>query len=82
MFDLWVEDQITKECFRVTRDKTKPIYYDEDGNTVNNFDLSDISRYKFFPCCPREAPKNDNIIETGEQLSIFDYMKGAGYESS
>jgi hypothetical protein len=76
MFDLWVENQITKECFRVTRDETKPIYYDEDGNVVNNFDLSDISKYRFYPCCPKEAPKNNNIIETGEQLNIFDFMKG------
>ena len=74
MFDLWVENQKTKECFRVTRDESKPIYYDEDGNVVNNFDLAEISNYRFFPCCPREAPKNDNIIETGEQLTIFDYI--------
>ena len=77
MYDLWVEVIKTKETWRVDHDSTKMCYLDSDGQIVFNCDIGDI---KFYPCCPKEAPKNETI-ETGDQLSIFDYMKGAGYES-
>ena len=71
MIDLWVEDLETGESFRVTRDKTKPIYIKDDGST--EIDLQNISRYRFFPCCPRKAPTFSEVQEDYQQMSIFDY---------
>ena len=74
MYDLWAKDMKTGECFRVTRDKSKPIYIREDGTT--QFDLKDIATYKFYPCCPKDAPKNKTPEGGFEQTTIFDFLKG------
>lgn len=73
MFDLWVQEVKTGKCWRLDHDETKPVYINKDGQTV--FELDQVSQYKFFPCCPKETPKNE-VIETGEQMNIFDLMKG------
>ena len=69
--DIWVQNVKTGEAWRLDHDDTKAVYIDEDGQT--KFELADVSKYKFFPCCPKETPKNETI-ETGEQMSIFDFL--------
>ena len=73
MYDLWCENIKTGECFRVTRDESKPVYLREDGSTA--FPLEEIMNFKFYPCCPKEAPKMETP-ETGEQMNIFDFIGG------
>lgn len=71
MFDTWVQNVKTGEAWRLDHDKTKAVYIDETGQTI--FELADVSKYKFFPCCPKETPKNE-VVETGEQMNIFDFL--------
>ena len=70
--EVWCEDVKTKECWKLTRDKTKPVYYNEDGTTEIN--LSDISRYRFYPVCPKDAPVNEVVEENPHQMTIFDFL--------
>lgn len=72
MFDMWVQEVSTGNCWRLDKDNSKPVYIDESGQTV--FKLEDVSKYKFFPCCPKEKPKNELVVETGEQMNIFDFL--------
>lgn len=74
MYDLWAKNMKTGECFRVTRDKTKPIYICEDGTT--KFEFEDIATYKFYPCCPKDAPKYEIPEQNFEQTTIFDFIGG------
>lgn len=73
MFDLWVQEVKTGKCWRVDNDSSKPVYMDESGQTV--FELADVSKYKFFPCCPKEAPRFETK-EDFEQMNIFDFLEG------
>lgn len=73
MFDLWVQDVKTKECWRVDHDSSKAVYLDENNRTV--FDLKDVAKYKFFPCCPKEAPTLE-VNENYEQMDIYDFLNG------
>lgn len=72
MFDTWVEKVKTKECWRLDHDSTKEVYLDDEGHT--QFKDMRVWDYKFYPCCPREAPKlvDDNDYE---QTTIFDFME-------
>ena len=63
MFDMWVEDLKTKKCWRVTQD--------EGTKLIEN--TEDISRYKFYPCCPKKAPEMELPQEEFTQMSIFDF---------
>lgn len=76
MFDMWVQNIKTGEAWRLDQDDTKEVYKDADGQTIYKCDIGAV---RFFPCCPKSAPVNETI-ETGEQLSIFDYMKGGANE--
>ena len=60
--ELWVEDQKTKKCWKITQ---------EEGTKLCQ--LEDISRYKFYPICPKEAPTMRLPEVKYEQLSIFDF---------
>lgn len=71
MLDTWVQNVKTGEAWRLDHDNTKPVYIEEDGTT--HFELSDIANYRFFPCCPKETPQNE-VIESGEQMTIFDFL--------
>lgn len=69
MFDTWVKNIKTGECWRLDGDETKPIYI-KDGQTVIN--LTDISNYRFYPVCPKEPPTMDLPQREYKQLSMFE----------
>ena len=73
MFDMWVEDLKTSEAWRLDHDDTKKVYMDADGRTVYKCKIHEV---KFYPCCPKKAPTNKDIIESGKQYNIFDYIGG------
>jgi hypothetical protein len=72
MYDLWVEDIATKEAWRLDHDATKKVYIDAEGKTIYKCQIHEV---RFYPCCPKAAPKN-KTIEHGKQLNIFDYIEG------
>lgn len=71
MIDLWAQNVKTKECFRVTRDESRPIYIDENGNTI--IDLNNVTNYRFYPCCPKDSPKNE-VKGDFTQMEIYDFI--------
>lgn len=73
MIDEWVEDLKTGEAWRLDQDTSKPVYKSAAGALKFRDGIGTIYRYKFWPCCPKQAPKNE-APETGRQLSIFDFM--------
>ena len=73
MIDEWVEDLKTGEAWRLDQDTSKPVYKSAAGALKFRDGIGTIYRYKFWPCCPKQAPKNE-APETGAQLSIFDFM--------
>lgn len=73
MIDEWVEDLKTGEAWRLDQDTSKPVYKSAAGALKFRDGIGTIYRYKFWPCCPKKAPKNE-APETGMQLSIFDFM--------
>lgn len=73
MIDEWVEDLKTGEAWRLDQDYTKPVYKSQAGALKFRDGIGTIHRFKFWPCCPKKAPKNE-APETGRQLSIFDFM--------
>jgi len=75
MIDEWVQDIKTGEAWRLDSDRSRPVYRTEAGGIEFRDGLGSMSNYKFFPCCPKEAPTNRNIQETGEQLTIFDFLQ-------
>lgn len=64
MYDLWVKNIKSGECRRVTS---------EEANKLME-DLSHIGDIRFYPCCPKDAPKNDAVRECGSQMDIFDFI--------
>lgn len=72
MYDLWVKDLTTGDCWRLDHDTSRKVYIDSEGCQVYKCDYGDI---RFYPCCPKDKPKFESHT-TGEQLNIFDYMKG------
>ena len=72
--EVWAENIKTKECWKLDYDSSKPIYYDYKGHTVMS--LEDVSKYRFYPICPKEAPVFE-VPEHGDQMTIFDFMEGA-----
>lgn len=72
MFDTWVKNIKTGDCWRLDEDDTKPIYI-KDGQTVIN--LADISNYKFYPVCPKEPPTMGLPNIEYKQLSFDDYKE-------
>ena len=74
MRDEWVKDLKTGECWRLDHDPTKPVHLSELRGIIFRDGLATMSRYKFFPMCPKDAPKNEGIPETGEQMTIFDFI--------
>lgn len=73
MIDEWVEDLKTGEAWRLDQDYTKPVYKSQAGALKFRDGIGTIHRFKFWPCCPKKAPKNE-APDTGRQLSIFDFM--------
>ena len=70
MYDMWVEERATKKAWRLDHDETKKVYLDAEGNTVYKCEIIEI---KFYPCCPKVAPKLETT-DHGRQLNIFDFM--------
>lgn len=64
MYDLWMKNIKSGECRRVTS---------EEANKLME-DLSHIGDIRFYPCCPKETPKNDAVRECGSQMDIFDFI--------
>lgn len=69
MIDIWVENIKTREAWRLDHDSTKAVYLDENDAQVYKCSLGDI---RFYPVCPKAAPQFE-VVEHGEQLSIWDY---------
>lgn len=74
MFDEWVRNERTGECWRLDSDTSRAVYRSEAGGIIYRDGLRSMVNYRFFPCCPKDAPKNENIPETGAQMSIFDFL--------
>lgn len=62
MFDMWVQNIKTKECKRVMQ---------EEGAEMCR--LEDIADLRFFPCCPKDAPKLEIPEGEFQQLTLMDY---------
>lgn len=75
MIDEWVQDIKTGEAWRLDQDRSRPVYRTEAGGIEFRDGLASMPNYRFSPCCPKEAPKNRNVQETGEQLTIFDFLQ-------
>jgi len=71
MIDEWVENINTKECWRLDTDPSKEVYIGEDRQIHY---AREIYNYRFYPMCPKEAPKME-ALEYGEQMSLEDFMK-------
>lgn len=69
MIDEWVYNIETKKAWRLDDDPEKEVYRDKSGRVRFN---GRIGNYRFYPCCPLEAPTSE-IPETGDQMSIFDF---------
>ena len=75
MFDEWVQNKRTGECWRLDSDTSRPVYRSAKGGIIFRDGPASMVNYNFFPCCPKDEPKNENVPETGEQLSIFDFLE-------
>ena len=62
MFDMWVMNIKTKECKRVSREEATKMC-----------ELENIGDFRFYPCCPKDAPRME--VPEGEfnQLNLMDY---------
>lgn len=78
MYDLWVENVITKDCWRMNSDPTKEVYKDSSGEV--HYKDNKIMNYKFYPCCPKEKPEFDTFDNNYVQLNIFNYINREEYE--
>ena len=76
MIDEWVEDLRSGECWRLDNDNNRPVYRTRSGELRFRDGFGTISRFKFWPCCPKTEPVRTDIPETGKQFSIFDFMEG------
>lgn len=74
MNDRWVEDRKTGDAWRLDTDPRRPIYLSKSGEIRSRDGAGWAGRYIVHPCCPKAAPQNKNIPETGEQITIFDFM--------
>jgi hypothetical protein len=82
MIDEWVQDVKTGEAWRLDRDRSRPVYRTEGGAIKYRDGLETMSKYRFYPCCPKEAPVN-RAPETGAQMTIFDFLNfSEGAEST
>ena len=73
MIDEWVENINTKECWRLDTDPSREVYIGEDRQIHY---AREIYNYRFYPMCPKEAPKMEvPDPEYGEQMSLEDFMK-------
>ena len=77
ILDIWVKDLKTNTSWILDEDSEK-IVYKKDGQT--KFKLSDIGRFRFFPCDPatidmfKEEACHQKEMETeGYQFNFFDY---------
>lgn len=71
MIDEWVENINTKECWRLDTDPSREVYIGEDRQIHY---AKEIYNYRFYPMCPKEAPKME-APEYGEQMTLEDFMK-------
>lgn len=75
MIDRWVQDITTGEAWRLDSNPGRPVYLSSSGELRWRDGPGTMERYTVHPCCPKAAPQNTDIPETGEQLSIFDFME-------
>lgn len=57
-----MKDMKTKKCWKISQ---------EEGTKLCQ--LEDISRYKFYPVCPKDAPTMEIPEVDFQQMNIFDY---------
>ena len=67
--EIWVRDEKTGEAWVLDNDSTRPVYNDADGKL--QFELNQISKYKFYPCDPNQKESE----KEGYQFNIFDFLE-------
>lgn len=70
MIDEWVENINTKECWRLDTDPSREVYIGEDRQIHY---AREIYNYRFYPMCPKEAPKME-VKECGRQMTLEDFI--------